>query len=155
MNRRCIAVLLIFCLFIPAVSTPVFAQALEQVTYPDEIREPSVETDDSLSTGQVTEWSCITFGSYPQTEIVAGPSAAVDDYAVQEGDFLEDPDLYEKLTKAEWNDDQTQLGDARYLRMNRESAVSSASDREGHYRWGEGDEWHYFRLRRRMALFPF
>ena len=146
MKRRCIAVLLFFCLFIPGVSAPVLAQALEQNLYPDEIREPSVETDDSLSTGQVTEWSCITFGSYPQTEIVGEPSTAVDGYAVQEGDFLEDPNLYKKLTQAEWNDDQTRIGDVRYLRMNREDAVSSASDREGHYRWGEGDEWHYFRF---------
>ena len=146
MKRRCIAALLFLCMFIPSVSTLAFAEAVEQDMYPDELWEPHVETDVSLSTGQVTEWSCITFGSYPQTEIVAAPSEAVDDYAVQEGDFLEDPDLYEKLTRAEWNDGQTEIGDARYLRMNREDAVGSASDREGHYRWGEGDEWHYFRF---------
>ena len=146
MKRRYIAVLLFFCLFMPGVSMSAPAEALEQNIYPDEIREPCVETDDSLSTGQVTEWSCITFGSYPQTEILAAPSSAVDDYAVQEGDFVEDPDLYEKLTQAEWEDGQTEIEDVRYLRMNREEAVSSASDREGHYHWGEEDEWHYFRF---------
>ena len=84
MKRRYIAVLLFFCLFMPGVSMSALAEALEQDIYPDEIREPYVETDDSLSTGQVTEWSCITFGSYPQTEILAAPSTSVDDYAVQE-----------------------------------------------------------------------
>ena len=98
--RKCIGFLLLFCLLIPSVSTLAFAEAVEQDMYPDELWEPHVETDVSLSTGQVTEWSCITFGSYPQTEILAAPSSAVDDYAVQEGDFVEDPDLYEKLTQA-------------------------------------------------------
>ena len=144
--RRYIGFLLLFCLHIPSVSTRALAEALEQSLYPDEIGEPHVETDDSLSTGQVTVWSCIMFGSYPQTEIVAAPSDAVVDDAIQEGDFLEDPDLYNKLTQAEWKDGQTEIENVLYLRMNREDAVSSASDREGHYRWEEGDEWHYFRF---------
>ena len=54
----------------------------------------------------MTHWSCITFGSYPQTEIVASSFTAVDDYAVQEGDVLEDPGLYEKLAGAEWQDNR-------------------------------------------------
>ena len=91
---------MLFCLLIPSVSTRALAEALEQSLYPDEMWEPHVETDNSLSTGQVTVWSCITFGSYPQTEIAATPSDAVDD-AIQEGDFLEDLDLYNKLTQAE------------------------------------------------------
>ena len=101
MKRRCIAALLFLCMFIPSVSTRALAEVLEQSLYPDEIGEPHVETDNSLSTGQVTVWSCITFGSYPQTEIAATPSDAVVDDAIQEGNFLEDPDLYNKLTQAE------------------------------------------------------
>ena len=66
MKRRCIAVLVFFCLLIPCVSTPALAEAMELDINPDEIWEPYVETDVSLSTGQVTEWSCITFGSYPE-----------------------------------------------------------------------------------------
>ena len=112
----------------------------------ESLYEPVVEEDDDLSTGQVTEWCCVTFGSYPQTEIVSGPSAAVDSYAVQEGDFLEDPALYEQLVNAEWTDNRTQIDGVRYLRMNQEDAVSSASDQAGHYRWGEEIEWHYFRF---------
>ena len=99
--RRYIGFLLLFCLHIPSVSTRALAEALEQSLYPDEMWEPHVETDDSLSTGQVTVWFCITFGSYPQTEIAATPSDAVVDDAIQEGNFLEDPDLYNKLTQAE------------------------------------------------------
>ena len=92
--RRRIGFLLLFCLLVPGDLTRAPAEALEQNLYQDEIWEPCVETDESLSTGQVTVWSCIMFGSYPQTEIVAAPSAAVDDDAIQEEDFPEDPDLY-------------------------------------------------------------
>ena len=147
MKKTKTAILLFFCLFVVCAGTSVSAEpALELDSYEDWIWEPFVESDDSLSTGQATLWSCIFFGSYPQTEIVPAASAAVDDYAVQEGDFLEDPDLYVKLTLAEWKDDVTEIDGIRYLRMNREDAVSSASDQAGHYRWGEGDEWHYFRF---------
>ena len=143
-GRKPIALLL--CLFLLAAQAPVFTESLPQVMYADWIREPFVEKDSSVSTGQTTLWTCLFFGSYPQTEIVPAPSGAVDEYAVREGDFLADPDLYEELVRADWRDSETELAGVRYLRMNREDAVTSASDREGHYRWGEGDEWHYFRF---------
>ena len=113
---------------------------------PDGLHGPRVEKDGSLSTGQASEWACVAFGSYPQTEIVAAPSAAVDDYAVDEGDFLEDPVLHGKLARAEWNGDETEIDGVRYLRVNRDGAAGGAADREGHYRWGGGGEWHYFRF---------
>ena len=146
MKRIIITVFLFLCPLVLSAPASVCAEALEQVQYADDLWEPYVEKDESLSTGQVTTWSCVSFGSYPQTEIVAAPFTAVDDYAVSEADFLEDPELYEKLTLAEWNDNETQIDGVRYLRMNREDAVNSASDRAGHYRWGEGGEWHYFRF---------
>ena len=118
----------------------------EAVDAAENLEEPAVEEDDTLSTGQITAWSCITFGSYPQTEVVSGAFDAVDAYAVQDEDYLEDPDLYEALEQAEWNGDETEIDGVRYLRMNRDDAVSSASDSAGHYRWGSGDEWHYFRF---------
>ena len=43
MKRRCIAVLLFFCLLIPGVSTPVFAEAVEQDMYPDELWKSGTE----------------------------------------------------------------------------------------------------------------
>ena len=146
MKKRLVIAVLFLCLFVLSVQAFASAEALEQDLYEDWIWEPVVEKDDALSTGQVTEWACITFGSYPQTEIVPAAFTAVDDYALREGDYLEDPVLYEKLAGADWNGNETVIDGVRYLRMNRENAVNSASDRAGHYRWVEGIEWHYFRF---------
>ena len=97
MKKRLAAAFLFLCLFVCSVQVFASAEALEQDLYEDWIREPLVEKDASLSTGLVTEWSCITFGSYPQTEIVPAAFTAVDEYAMQEGDCLADSVLYEKL----------------------------------------------------------
>lgn len=140
MKRKSNAVFLLCCLSILSLHAAGMAAA------PAGLQGPRVGTDDSLSTGQVAEWACVTFGAYPQTEVVAAPSTAVDAHAVQEGDFLEDPTLHGRLVRAEWNGNETVVDGVRYLRMNREDAVNSATDREGHYRWGGGDEWHYFRF---------
>ena len=128
MRKRTVAVFLFLCLFMVYVQPFAFAEALPGHQYADRIWEPYVEKDASLSTGQVTLWSCVTFGSYPQTEIISAAFTAVDDYAVQEGDILTDPVLYEKLVSAEWNDNRTEIGGNRYLRMGREEAVTSAAD---------------------------
>ena len=146
MKKRFVIPVLLLCLFILSVSSFAFAEALEQDSYADWLWEPYVEKDDSLSTGQVTQWTCVYFGSYPQTEIVPAAFTAVDDYAVQDGDVLEDPALYKKLAEAEWNDNETEIDGVRYLRMDRDDAVSSAPDKAGHYRWEESTEWHYFRF---------
>ena len=103
------------------------------------LKEPEVEKDDALSTGQVAIWSCITFGTYPQTEIIPVPSNAVDKYAVQKDDFLVDPNLYEALKQAVWNGDETEIDGLRYRRLNRNDSVSSSEDSAGHYRWGLND----------------
>ena len=146
MKKRIVAGILLCCLFVMPIQMFAFAEALEQDQYSDWIWEPYVEKDASLSTGQMTLWSCVTFGSYPQTEIVSGDFTAVDDYAVQEGDYLEDPDLYNRLVGAKWNDNQTEISGMRYLRMSRKDAVSSASDSVQHYRWEKNVDWHYFRF---------
>ena len=146
MKKRIAAVLLLFCLLALSVQVSVFAEAAEQDPYESWIWEPYVEKDDSLSTGQVTTWACITFGSYPQTEIVASAFTAVDDYAVQEGDVLEDPVLYEKLSGAEWQDNRTEIGGVRYLRVNRADTATGRTDSPQHYRWEGDSEWHYFRF---------
>ena len=146
MKKRIAAGFLLLCLLAVSVQAFSFAEALEQDRYGDWIWEPYVETDESLSTGQVTLWSCITFGSYPQTEIVPAAFTAVDGYAVQEGDVLEDPALYEQLACADWNGNETEIGGVRYLRLNRDNAVNSAADRAGHCLWEENVDWHYFRF---------
>ena len=146
MKKRLATAFLFLCLFVCSVQVFASAEALEQDLYEDWIWEPIVEKGDALSTGLVTEWACLTFGSYPQTEIVSAPFTSVDSYALQEGDYLEDPVLFEKLSGADWNDDETEIDGIRYLRLNRENAANSASDRAGCYRWEEGIEWHYFRF---------
>ncbi len=149
MERKWIAVLLLVCLLAGPVRASAAAEALERAQYADWLWEPQVSADASLSTGQVTQWACVTFGSYPQTEIIPAPSAAVDDYAVWDGDYLMDPTLYGHLIRANWTDNTAEIDGVRYLRMNRSDAVSSATfqeQRAGHYRWVEDDEWHYFRF---------
>ena len=146
MKKRFAAVFLIFCALFGSAAASVLAEALPRDSAAEWLWEPYVEKDAALSTGQVTEWACVTFGAYPQTEIIPAASAAVDDFAVREGDFLEDPVLYESLLNAEWEDGQTEIGGVRYLRMGQGDAVNSASDRAGHYRWAEDGEIHYFRF---------
>ena len=85
MKKRMPAGFLFLCLLVLSLQAFASADALEQALYEDWIWEPLVEKDESLSTGQVTEWACVTFGSYPQTEIVPGAFTAVDDYALREG----------------------------------------------------------------------
>ena len=146
MKNRIIAGLLLLCLFVVSVQAFASAEALAKDPYEDWLWEPLVEKDDSLSTGQFTLWACVTFGSYPQTEIVPAAFTAVDDYAMCAEDYLEDPVLYEALVGADWNGNETEIDGVRYLRLNRENAVSSAADKPGHYRWEENTEWHYFRF---------
>ena len=146
MKKRIAAGFLLLCLLVMSVRGFASAEALEQDRYEDWLWEPWVEKDDSVSTGQVTLWSCVTFGSYPQTEIVPSAFTAVDDYAVQAGDVLEDPVLYEKLAMAEWNDDRTEIGGIRYLRITPEDAAGGAADSAQHYRREGNAGWHYFRF---------
>ena len=89
-------------------------------------------------------WSCIEFGAYPANEVVSGSFDAVDAYAVGEGDVIRDATLYEKLAKAVWTNDETEIDGRRYRRINGQGAVSAATDREQHYRWADTGAWHYF-----------
>ena len=92
----------------------------------------------------VTKWSCIYFGQYPTNEIVNEPFNAVDDYAVNEGDVLMDAALYDRLAKAEWTDDDTEIDGKRYHRINGLATVTCSKNREQHYRWKDPEAWHYF-----------
>lgn len=92
----------------------------------------------------MTKWSCIYFGQYPTNEVVKEPFDAVDTYALSEGDVILDARLYEKLTLAEWTDDDTEIDGIRYHRINGQGAVTCSANREHHYRWKDASEWHYF-----------
>ncbi len=91
--------------------------AASQTEDPSQLAEPVVTEDDSLSTG----------------------------YAIQEGDLLKDPELYQKLTEANWESNETVIDDSRYVRIGTEDTVNWSLDNEQHYRWGSKEEWHYFR----------
>lgn len=95
-------------------------------------------------TSHVTKWSCIYFGEYPTAEIVDGPFSSVDDYALSEGDVMEDAVLYDKLTKAEWTGDDTEIEGKRYRRICGQGAVTCSANREQHYRWQDASQWKYF-----------
>lgn len=122
-------------------------------TSPDTPPEPSdegyqgvmnpIQTAIGTKENEVT-WSCIEFGAYPSNEVVSGSFDAVDGYAVREGDVIRDATLYEKLAKAVWTDDETEMDGHRYRRINGRGAVSAATDREQHYRWSDIEAWHYF-----------
>ncbi len=143
-RRMAIAVILVCCAITAAFRAALPAAGAEGETFGALIREPVTEPDDSLSTGLLTRWTCVTFGAYPQTEIVAAPSDAVDAYAVGDGDFLVDPDLYDRLAHTAWEADETEIDGTRYRRISRDQTVTWGTDRAGHYRWGD-EAWHYFR----------
>ena len=69
MKKRIAAGFLLLCLLVISVQGLSSAEALVQDRYEDWLWEPYTEEDPSMSTGQVTRWACVTFGSYPQTEI--------------------------------------------------------------------------------------
>lgn len=146
MKKRNIFLTLVICLGLAGALALFFPGHKQSNSGTSALQEPVIKEDNSLSTGQVTEWTCITFGSYPQTEIIRAPSDAVDAYAVQEGDFLEDPELYDKLEAAAWNENETEIDGIRYLRIGRDDTITGTSLRDQHYRWGQDEQWHYFRF---------
>ena len=93
---------------------------------------------------KVTRWECILFGSYPANEVVSGSFNAVDDYALGDGDVVTDAALYNQLEQAEWTDDDTEIDNKRYHRLNGLDAVTCSTNREQHYRWADTEAWHYF-----------
>lgn len=130
--------LCLLILFLPAVGI------MEALPADAPLYEPVVSPDAALSTGLVTEWCCVTFGSYPQTEIAAAVPDSVDAFAMREGDFQVDPELYARLADASWAEDETEIDGIRYLRINRRNAAGGTANSAGHYRWGL-EEYHYFR----------
>ena len=107
-----------------------------------ELQSPWVS--DPLTFGHVTRWSCLWFGAYPTSEVVGSAFDAVDDYALNEGEVIQDAALYEKLQAASWIDDDTELDGQHYHRMNGAGAVTASVNRDNHYRWADTKQYHYF-----------
>ncbi len=111
----------------------------------ESIHLPAVETSAQTPTGTKTTWSCVAFGSYPFAEVVDSTWAAVDDYAIEEGDVIRDDNLFTRLETAEWQDNRTEMDGVSYVRIGLDRAPSTGS-REQHYRWDYDRPWHYFRI---------
>lgn len=115
--------------------------------YKEWMKAPVTVEDESFYSGQQTTWTCLNFGSYPKTEIVNSGFNAVDDYALQDGDYLADESLYSMLERAEWDKYNTTLIDGvRYKRLSSEDTSFASVDSEQHYRWNNLNEYHYFRF---------
>lgn len=110
-------------------------------TYKD-LSSPLVKDSDKYD--HITKWWCVYFGEYPANEVVADAFQTVDDYAIQDGDVIQDANLYAQLQQAAWTDNDTEIDGKRYHRMTGDDAVSVSTDREQHYRWKDTNDWHYF-----------
>ena len=89
-----------------------FTERTTSDTY-KELSSPVVRN--SKEKDHVTKWSCLYFGQYPTNEIVSEPFNAVDDYAVSEGEVMMDATLYDRLAKAEWAGDDTEIDGKRTI----------------------------------------
>lgn len=108
-----------------------------------ELQSPWVK--DPLTFGHETLWTCLTFGSYPAFEVVGSTFDAVDSYALNEGEVIQDAALYDRLRNAAWtDDDDTEIDGQRYHRINGAGAVTASANRDNHYRWKDVNEYHYF-----------
>lgn len=99
---------------------------------------------DPQTFGHTTRWSCLQFGAYPTSEVVSSTFQAVDDYALNDGEVIRDATLYEKLTKATWTADDTEIDGQRYHRIRGDGAVTASVNRDNHYRWADTRQYHYF-----------
>ena len=104
-----------------------------------ELLRPSVTADESLPGKSRTVWDCVYFGTYPTAEVTDGKFTAVEGYAVKNGDIIEDKSLYEKLSMAEWENDETVIDGEKYRRLKGDEGAN----RVQHYLWDS--QYHYFK----------
>ena len=131
--------LCLFCLCFATAVIPVSAEGAadsDRKGVPDSIHLPVVESDLTSSSGLKTSWSCVWFGRYPSEEVVDSSWAAVDPYALQEGDVIRDDRLYTSLTEADWQDDDTViLDEVSYLRVQSEDVTPITRTSTTPMRW--------------------
>ena len=131
--KKIIAVLLVLCISAGLCS------CREGNTAEYEVSKPYVTADESLPGKSRTVWDCVYFGTYPTAEVINGEFTAVDEYAVREGDIIEDKSLYERLLQAEWENDETAVDGDKYRRLKGDAQ----KNRTQHYVWN--GEYHYFK----------
>ena len=95
---------------------------------------------------QVIFWSVVTFGSYPQAEVVSKEMRkGVSSNELEEGDVVVSDELYKQLEDSSgWtNDGIKKIGSEKFKRIRKEDAsfINSAS---GSYQWVNSSTYHYF-----------
>ena len=95
------------------------------------LSNPVVSTDNSLKAGQKVTWDCITFGSYPQSEVTSEDA------------------VYATLTSASgWNENgDVTIDGVSYRRMLAEDATYARTEdyTRGYYQWEDDATYHYFK----------
>ena len=122
----------------------VMAGGLDGIT----LSEPRTQEFNYSETEWGKIWDCIYFGSYPQAEVMpSGGYAAVEDEYLQEGDVIEDDELYEVLQSAkEWDSNGDIVIDGeKYHRIKMEDATVIEQSRSGYYNWDGSEEFHFFK----------
>ncbi len=116
----------------------------------DSLSNPRIVPDSSMEAGQKVTWDCVWFGSYPQAEVVPASEeyTALNKKFLQEGDLIQDDELYQKLKSAtEWDKQgDVELDGEKYRRIKKEDATD-ASNNSGSYQWENDTDYHYFKYR--------
>ena len=104
---------------------------LPKVNAAENISNPKIVEDSSMTAGQKVTWDCVYFGSYPQSEVTS-----------------EDVSIYNELVNATgWdeNNDITIAG-TKYRRLKGEDATYATSGNDEQYDWnGNYTTYHYFK----------
>lgn len=104
------------------------------------LKNPVKSTDSKLPGKSKTVWNCVYFGEYPTSEVADENFSAADKYAVNESDIIIDKELYNKLLKAGWNNDETEIDGKKFRRLKSDTAENNPQ----HYQWND-ESYHFFR----------
>ena len=120
------------------------------------LRNPSVVSNSSMTSGQKVTYDCVWFGSYPQTEIVdkASTCGSYGKTWADTSDYEENSSLYASLVKAtNWDSyGDTVISGRKYRRLKVEETTYSSfyaspddSEYDNYYTWASEGSYHYFR----------
>ncbi len=90
-------------------STEIVKEKTEEDVPTTALHDPAITDDESLPGGKAVTWDAVAFGTYPQTEILAEGDA-------EDGQEI-DPELFDRLKNADWQDDKTVIDDTAYQRV--------------------------------------
>ena len=120
-----------------------------QVKAETTLQNPGIVTDSSMTAGQKVTYSCIWFGSYPQTEIVdqESTSGTYGRLWAQQSDYEVNASLYVTLqSDSGWDSRGDRVVDGvKYHRIKQSDATYATSEYSDYYNWGESNNYRYFR----------